>query len=845
MAETIEIFTLKIDMDSAIESTAELADETARLKLVNDAYARSSEASTEEQVKAKAAYDASNKQLKQNQRALTDLTALRGKEIKTVEQGRNALKVLNTEWSKQASLYGTNSKQANKLAGETLKLRDRLKELEKGVGDNTRNVGNYAEGFKEALGSNNLFTRSMQNLTQVMKVGAPVVAGIKTEIGAAANQFRNAAAGTESMTRAQKAAAITSNVLSGALKVLKVALISTGIGAIVVALGSLIAFFTNTQRGADEVSKAMAGLGAAFDVILDRLSSFGEALTKLFSGDFSGAFDSMKESVSGIGDELEREINLAIELEKSLQKIDDAEIALIGTQAERKKKIEELRFAAKDENTALAERASLLEQAGDLEVAILEDQLKIQSERARISQEQIDLGESTREQLEENQKIQAATTELETQSLKLRRTIEAEKQSLLKRANGQALAFQKQEIAAAKKVTDQALKDSKTRLQIFVEENKGKTESLNEGLVFFEDVMNQQLALELERHEAGKTNAIEYELALLQIKNEALKNQATLTKEFADAEVEAEKVRLETKKESDAEELEIKKEKELIEFEAHQETRVAQGEWEFDIIRTDLERQKGEELAQAEKVGADTAIIEAKYAAISKRIKQDEQNAKLQATADVFGSVADLLGKETAAGKAAAIAQVTIQTYLGAQQAFTSLSSIPVIGPALGAVAAAVAVAAGIKNIQKIVNTPKPEIPKAESGGLFSIGGKRHSSGGTKFYGEDGTRFEAEQGELIGVMNRRAASSFMKYNDDHGPKGTRGNYFADGGIVTRSLLQGSSLAGTSKDSVGIDYDLLANKIAVANESIPNPVVTVEDINSGQENLAIVVDGANV
>lgn len=842
MAETIEIFSLKIDMDQAIKSTAELADETARLKIINDSLAKSSEATTEEQVQAKAAYDASNKTLKQNQRELTNLTSLRGKEIKTVQQGRNALAVLNKQWANSAKLYGANSKQTNALADQTLELTNRLKELEKGVGDNTRNVGNYAEGFKEALGSNNLFTRSMQNLTKAMSVGAPVVKAIKNEIGSAATQIKTAAVGTEAMTKAQKAAAITSNILSGALKILKVALISTGIGAIVVALGSLIAYFTNTQRGADMVSKAMAGLGAAFDVITDRLSLFGGALVKIFQGDFAGAFDDMTESVSGLGDEMQREINLALELEASLQKIDDKEIGLIQTQAERKKKIEELRLAAKDENTSLEERAELLQQAGDLEKAILDDQLQIATERARISQEQIDLGESTRDQIKENAEIQKGAIELQTQSLKLQRSIEAEKQGLLKRANAEQVAAQAKEIASAKKVTDQALKDSKTRLQIFIEENKGKTEVLAEGLVFFEERMNAEIDLETERFEAGKLNAIEYELALLQIKNKGLEDQANLTKEFADLEIEKEAERLEAKKEKDAEELALKQEASMLEFEAKQETRIAQDEWEFDILRTDLERQKAEEIAYAEKVGASTAIIEKKYAEIAKRIKQDESNAKLAAVSNTFGSVAELLGKESAAGKAAAIAQTTIQTYLGAQQAYTSLSVIPVYGPVLGAIAAAAAVASGLANIRKIVSTPKPTIPKLESGGLMSIGGNRHSSGGTKFSGEDGTSFEAERGELIGVMNRKAASSFMAFNDSFGPKGKSGNYFADGGIVNRSI-QGLSGSGSSVGA--IDYDLLAIKVAEANLTLPAPVVTVEDINSGQESVQVVESGASV
>ena len=50
------------------------------------------------------------------------------------------------------------------------------------------------------------------------------------------------------------------------------------------------------------------------------------------------------------------------------------------------------------------------------------------------------------------------------------------------------------------------------------------------------------------------------------------------------------------------------------------------------------------------------------------------------------------LGEQTAAGKAAAIAAATISTYQSAQDSYKALAGIPIIGPALGAAAAAAAI---------------------------------------------------------------------------------------------------------------------------------------------------------
>src|SRR5690606_6560791 len=53
-------------------------------------------------------------------------------------------------------------------------------------------------------------------------------------------------------------------------------------------------------------------------------------------------------------------------------------------------------------------------------------------------------------------------------------------------------------------------------------------------------------------------------------------------------------------------------------------------------------------------------------------------------------------------GKRAAIAQATINTFMSATAAFNAMAGIPFVGPVLGAIAAAAAVAAGMANIQKI-----------------------------------------------------------------------------------------------------------------------------------------------
>ena len=88
--------------------------------------------------------------------------------------------------------------------------------------------------------------------------------------------------------------------------------------------------------------------------------------------------------------------------------------------------------------------------------------------------------------------------------------------------------------------------------------------------------------------------------------------------------------------------------------------------------------------------------------------EREAKAANLKAVGDLLGNVASLLGESTAAGKAAAVAQATISTYQAAVSSYNSLSGIPIVGPALGAVAAGVAVASGIANVNKILSVQTP-----------------------------------------------------------------------------------------------------------------------------------------
>jgi hypothetical protein len=97
--------------------------------------------------------------------------------------------------------------------------------------------------------------------------------------------------------------------------------------------------------------------------------------------------------------------------------------------------------------------------------------------------------------------------------------------------------------------------------------------------------------------------------------------------------------------------------------------------------------------------------------------KQAAKTAALQEGANVLNQAAEVLGRNTAEGKALAVASATISTYLSAQKAFESFAGIPVVGFGLGVTAAGVAIASGLASVNKILAVPVPNSTGGGGGG--------------------------------------------------------------------------------------------------------------------------------
>lgn len=298
----------------------------------------------------------------------------------------NTIKELNAENKKLRNLVknldyktqGDQIKQLNAIIDENTAI---IKANSDTNVQNKMNVGGYTESIKEAIGQTGIFNEVSSKLSFLTKSVSSGFRGIKGQILDIVSEYKNGADAAQSLSGAQKAAAVTSNILTGGLKILKVALVSTGIGALVVALGSLVAYLTKTQEGSEKLSRIMAQIGAVVDVVIDRVAKLGGSLVKLFSGDFKGAWQDTKDAFTGIGDEMSREIKLAGELKDKLIEIEKQEVSLNAQRAVSRAEVKRLKLLSDDTTKSIDIRIDAAQKATAIEQGLLNKQIKLGQER--------------------------------------------------------------------------------------------------------------------------------------------------------------------------------------------------------------------------------------------------------------------------------------------------------------------------------------------------------------------------------------------------------------------------------------------------------------------------------
>ena len=546
--------------------------------------------------------------------------------------------------------------------------------------------------------------------------------------------------------------------IGGATKgfnLMKIAIIGTGIGALLIAITSIGAAFTSTEEGQNKFNKIMGVIGATVSVFTDRLATLGNflisvfenpkqalidfknafvenitnrissaidtlgflgsAIKKVFSGDFDGAMEDAKsagnayiDTMTGVKDTVGKVTasvkELATEIVKegkAAGKIADQRAAadkldrkLITERAEANRKRAELLEKAVDkEKFSTKERIEFLKEAGALEEEITQKEIKASKLRLSAKQAENALGGSTKEDLEEEANLKANLINLETARLGKQREITSQVIAFKSESAAEEVAIETEKAAAIESIRQGLIDTDAERRQ----------EQLNVIKLDYDDKI--KLAEEFYGKETEKVKELREAQRL------ALENQQVIFDEL-DATKKAEE------SEKAAEELALKDEEELLSFDEQRQ------------LITDRENLLKEDKTISD---ADRLVLEKSFADKKVAIAVEEaeakatiQNAVLDTVSNGIGVLKELAGKNKKVQKAlliaesaASIAKIAVNTGVANAKAVAAFPitvgqpwvTLNTINAGLGIASAVAATSKGLSALGEGGSVSKPNLP--------------------------------------------------------------------------------------------------------------------------------------
>lgn len=323
---------------------------------------------------------------------------------------------------------------------------DDLKALAKDVQDFTKKQQASAVAAKKQEEAQRKLKDSIKGTIRELQIGGK-------SIGEWADGLRGAAAGLKTTT-------VAIGGTNKALKAFKIALAATGVGLILVALGSLVALLSKSQKAIDFVNATFARLTSAVNVIVDRLVIFGEGVVKLFQGEFSEAVDKFRGSVSGVVDELRRDDEVTKLLERDKVRLRERQRELNVEFAKSRATIEELRLAAEDETKSAGERQKALKEAIRLENEFGKQRIDLAEENLRIIATQNAMGNSLATDLDKQAEAEKALAEIR-EDVAARQQADLTALQSLRREEAQRIAAMRAEYARFLDELNQRVSDAR------------------------------------------------------------------------------------------------------------------------------------------------------------------------------------------------------------------------------------------------------------------------------------------------------------------------------------------------------------------------------------------------
>jgi len=540
--------------------------------------------------------------------------------------------------------------------------------------------------------------------------------------------------------------------VTNGFNLMKIAIIGTGIGALLVAVFALKSAFTASEEGQNKWAKIMTRIGSITGNIIDLFATLGEKLIWVFENpkqainDFANLlktqivnrFTGMLELIPAVG----RAVKLVFEgkfkeagvvasnaMGKVALGVEDvtSKIKLAGE--ELKKWQAQVADDDKKAQIIADKRARAQKLALELTVQIAQAELKRNEllgkaeERDKYSKEQqkqflIDAGKvdeaitnkkldqaqllydaqvlenglnkSKAADLDKEAELQANLINIESQKVAKAKEVTAKISAINLEASAKAQSLRDKAKADEQKVIDDAAKtEEEKQAKILAIREKFRID--NENLLDVTEVQKVERQYTRDNAELDALKATEEQ------KIELIANYKAKLKAAELADAEAEKAKVQEKRDKEIADLEAKSANDLYTF----EERLKADEEKTALLLMNDKLTEDERT----KITEDGVKARVELAKLEAKAKIDA----LDAYGDAFAKIGELVGKHTVAGKALSVAAALISTYTSATKAYESQLTIPTPdAPIRAALAAGVAVATGLANVKAILAVKVP-----------------------------------------------------------------------------------------------------------------------------------------
>jgi hypothetical protein len=607
----------------------------------------------------------SQKQYRESTKTIDEMTRANKAQSGSYDELQAQLRLAERELKSQSGLLTKNADGTIQLSEGYLEAskkvenaRNAVNQFNLGINQGNTNVGLYQQSIEKAMGSVNVFGVS----------GTKAFGALQGGIG---SFIKSSLMGLKALAKA---------FLANPVGIIIMAII----GAIALLVKAWRSFTSRYYETTDKMAAVIAGIKAAFDALVDAFVNF---------------FRRSEKAGKSV-----REVYLeAKKLAEEARKLKDDMKEFEQTSAKASLEMAKLEMIYKDVTKSEEERLAAAKEAMAIEAERADKELEMAKENLRIIAEKNKLSKSGREDKEAEIEAQSKVYQLEEASLKTRIKINRTLSSLERELN--------------KEKEDYAKREQKAVIDLM---KLRAGDNINE----LKKVLKQEYEISLRNEKLTTTERLllkeQYHAAVLALDNkekaDLAKQESEYSKLMADQEEQRRLSRLAAydKRKSDR----LKDKQDQLELDSLQleEQRMLDNltaEQVYEATRSILEQQRALALSNKNLSDSEIAVLDQQFKNLMLQ-NEEKYNAAKQQMSDIrvqmardemaaiggaLGALSDLMGKETAVGKAFAVAQATINTYLAASQVLADprLSTVAKVASMIGIIAS------GIANVRKIL----------------------------------------------------------------------------------------------------------------------------------------------